>query len=82
MATNHRSPRQLLENTPSYPCLYRHKRNGVYYGAKKVSGKRKENSPVRSSGVTKSLNASSKMLLCTLAAKVGLNVFHRFQVSR
>ena len=33
-----------MEKTPSYPCLFRHKRNEGHYGVKKVSGKRKEHS--------------------------------------
>jgi integrase len=33
-----------LEKLPNFPCLYRHKLNGCYYGIKKVSGKRKEHS--------------------------------------
>lgn len=44
MASCHQSTRQLLEKTPSYACLYRHKRNDGYYGVKKGSGKRKEHS--------------------------------------
>lgn len=46
MAGAHRSPRQLLEKNPSVPCLYRLKLDGIDYGAKEVSGKRKEPSPV------------------------------------
>ncbi len=38
------STRQLLDKIPNFPCLYRHKLNGNYYGIKKVSGKRKEHS--------------------------------------
>ena len=45
MATNQQlSTRQLLEKIPNFPCLFRHKLNGTYYGIKKVSGKRKEHS--------------------------------------
>jgi len=45
MATNQKlSTRQLLEKIPNFPCLYRHKLNGCYYGIKKVSGKRKDHS--------------------------------------
>jgi hypothetical protein len=38
------STRQLLEKIPNYPSLYRHRLNGIYYGIKKISGKRKEHS--------------------------------------
>jgi integrase len=45
MAINQKlSTRQLLEKIPNFPCLYRHKLNGCYYGIKKVSGKRKDHS--------------------------------------
>jgi integrase len=44
MATNQQSTRQLLNKIPNFPCLYRHNRNGCYYGIKKISGKRKEHS--------------------------------------
>ncbi|MBI5383310.1 MAG: tyrosine-type recombinase/integrase [Verrucomicrobia bacterium] len=44
MAPNHQSTRQLLEKIPNFPCLYRHRLNGTYYGAKKSAGKRKEHS--------------------------------------
>lgn len=36
------STRQLLVKISNYPCLYRHKINGRYYGIKKYRGKRKE----------------------------------------
>jgi integrase len=38
------STRQLLVKIPNYPCLFRHKVNGIYYGIKKHGGKRKEHS--------------------------------------
>ncbi len=37
--------RQLLVKIPNYPCLYRHKDSKMYYGIKKLRGKRKEHSP-------------------------------------
>src|SRR5437879_9801496 len=42
--TKRPSTRQLLVKIPSYPCLYRHKISGAYYGIKKHRGKRKEHS--------------------------------------
>jgi integrase len=42
--TKRLSTRQLLVKIPNYPCLYRHKTNGTYYGIKKQAGKRKEHS--------------------------------------
>jgi hypothetical protein len=42
MAANRQSTKQLLDKIPSFPCLYRHRVNGTYYGVKKISGKRKE----------------------------------------
>jgi hypothetical protein len=42
--SKHPSTRQLLVKIPNYPCLYRHKDNGRYYGIKKYRGKRKEHS--------------------------------------
>jgi hypothetical protein len=44
MATNQLSTRQLLIKIPNFPYLYRHSVNDVYYGIKKISGKRKEHS--------------------------------------
>lgn len=44
MATNQQSTRQLLGKIANFPCLYRHKLNGTYYGIKKFAGKRKEHS--------------------------------------
>jgi integrase len=38
------STRQLLAKIPNFPCLYRHKISGNYYGIKKHRGKRKEHS--------------------------------------
>jgi integrase len=42
--TKRLSTRQLLTKIPNYPCLFRHKNNGTYYGIKKHGGKRKEHS--------------------------------------
>ena len=42
--TKRLSTRQLLVKISNYPCLYRHKTNGTYYGIKKQAGKRKEHS--------------------------------------
>jgi hypothetical protein len=36
--------KDLLEKIPNFPCLYRHSVNGLYYGIKKVSGKKKSHS--------------------------------------
>jgi integrase len=44
MSQNRKSTRQLLAKIPNVPCLYRHKLNGNYYGAKKIGRKRKEHS--------------------------------------
>jgi integrase len=42
--SNRPSTRQLLVKIPNFPCLYRHKTSGNYYGIKKHRGKRKEHS--------------------------------------
>ncbi len=42
--TKRPSTRQLLVKIPNYPCLWRHKISGAYYGIKKHRGKRKEHS--------------------------------------
>jgi hypothetical protein len=44
MAKMQKSTRQLLVKVPDVPCLYRHNLNGIYYGIKRTSGKRKEHS--------------------------------------
>lgn len=33
--------KDLLEKIPNFPCLYRHSVSGLYYGIKKISGKKK-----------------------------------------
>jgi len=38
------STRQLLDKIPNVPSLYRHSVTGIYYGIKKIAGKRKEHS--------------------------------------
>lgn len=38
------STRQLLVKIPNFPCLCKHKDNGIYYGIKKVRGKEKDHS--------------------------------------
>ena len=44
MAANQQSTRKILDKFPSFSCLYRHRVNGFEYGAKRISGKRKEHS--------------------------------------
>lgn len=44
MPSEQLSTRQLLVKIPNFPCLYRHRNTGVYYGIKKLGGKRKEHS--------------------------------------
>src|SRR5882757_3889703 len=39
-----KSNRQLLKKVPNYRWLFRNERNGIYYGIKKVGGKRRERS--------------------------------------
>jgi hypothetical protein len=39
-----KSTRQQLVKVPQVSCLYRHSLSGIYYGIKKVGGKRKEHS--------------------------------------
>ena len=44
MATKQQNNRKTVEKIPNFPCLFRHKLNDIYYGIKKVGGKRKEHS--------------------------------------
>jgi integrase len=44
MTGNHVQTKDLLEKIPNVPYLYRHSINGLYYGIKKVSGKKKSHS--------------------------------------